>query len=70
MALEKDPFVDASQIRVTCRADAVMLTGLVWSLAERQIAENDAWSVFGVGDVENRLFVAELARASERASQG
>ena len=59
MALEMDPLVDASQIRVVSRADTVTLTGLVWSGAERQCAENDAWSVFGVGDIDNRLLVAE-----------
>jgi osmotically-inducible protein OsmY len=58
-ALEQDPFVDASQIRVWTTASRVTLAGLVWSHAERHAAENDAWSVFGVTEVDNELFVAE-----------
>jgi osmotically-inducible protein OsmY len=58
-AFEKNPFVDGSQIRVWTIASRVTLAGLVWSRAERQAAENDAWSVFGVVNVDNELFVAE-----------
>jgi osmotically-inducible protein OsmY len=58
-ALEKDPFVDASQIRVHTIASGVTLAGLVWSRAERRAAENDAWCVFGVADVVSDLRVAE-----------
>jgi osmotically-inducible protein OsmY len=60
-ALEKDPFVDANQIRVWTNESRVTLAGLVWSRAERHAAENDAWSVFGVTDVDNAIFVAESA---------
>lgn len=59
LALEMDPFVDASQIRVDARGGVVTLRGLVWSTSERQMAENDAWYVFGVTDVENDLRAAE-----------
>jgi osmotically-inducible protein OsmY len=59
-ALEKDPSVDATQVRVQTRSNVVTLSGLVWSEAERSLAENDAWYVFHVGDVVNELRVAEL----------
>ncbi|HVZ31953.1 MAG TPA: BON domain-containing protein, partial [Polyangiaceae bacterium] len=59
-ALEKDPSLDAEQIRVVTEQDVVTLSGLVWSRYEREIAENDAWFVFGVADVVNALQVAEL----------
>lgn len=59
VALEKDPFVDASQIRVKSKANVVTLQGLVWSAAERHVAERDAWYVFGVADVTNELRVAD-----------
>jgi osmotically-inducible protein OsmY len=58
-ALEKDPLVDASQLRVSTTANVVTLTGLVWSGAERSMAENDAWFVFGVAGVVNDLQVAD-----------
>jgi osmotically-inducible protein OsmY len=59
-ALEKDPSLDAEQIRVVTEQGVVTLSGLVWSRHEREIAENDAWFVFGVADVVNALQVAEL----------
>ncbi len=57
IALEKDPFVDASQIRVGVRIRTVRLTGLVSSDSTRNMAENDAWYVFGVDDVINEIEV-------------
>jgi osmotically-inducible protein OsmY len=59
IALEKDPFVTAGQIRVGVRLRVVRLTGLVASDTERDMAENDAWYVFGVNDVINELEVAD-----------
>jgi len=56
-ALEKDPFVNAAQIRVTTRGGAVTLEGVVPSEAEKEMAEADAWYVFGVGNVTDRLAV-------------
>lgn len=55
MALEKDPFVDASQIRVGVRGRIVRLTGLVKASEMRSAAESDAWYVFGVDDVVNEI---------------
>ncbi|MGB8275305.1 MAG: BON domain-containing protein [Alphaproteobacteria bacterium] len=57
MVLEKDPFVDASKIRVGARRSRVRLEGLVPTRSERDMAEFDAWYVFGVDDVENRIEV-------------
>ncbi len=57
VVLEKDPFVNASQIRVGARLRVVKLTGTVRSDAERDMAERDAWCVFGVDDVINRIDV-------------
>lgn len=55
LALEKDPFVDASQIRVATRDTVVTLTGLVPSESERDMAVQDAWFVFGVDNVIDRI---------------
>lgn len=57
LALEKDPFVNASQVRVSCRDYTVALDGVVPSESEREMAEADAWYVFRVDRVINRLQV-------------
>ena len=57
LALEKDPFVDADQIRVGVRGAVVRLTGLVKSPGMKETAEADAWYVFGVDDVINEIEV-------------
>lgn len=57
LALEKDVFVNASQIRVSTQNRVVTLDGLVPKAAEKEMAERDAWYVFGVDRVVNRLTV-------------
>lgn len=58
IALEKDRFVDASQIRVGVRHTTVRLTGLVQTESERAMAENDAWYIFGVDKIVNEIEVS------------
>lgn len=58
-ALEKDPFVNASQIRVGVRGATVRLTGLIPSPSERDMAEFDAWYTFGVDAVVNEIEVGD-----------
>ncbi len=55
IALEKDPFVNAAQIRVGVRNRIVRLTGGVADAAQRHMAECDAWYVFGVDGVINEI---------------
>jgi len=57
LVLEKNPFVNASQIRVTCRSYSVTLDGVVKSEIQRQMAEADCWYVFRVDRVTNLLLV-------------
>jgi osmotically-inducible protein OsmY len=57
IALEKDPFVNAEQIRVGTCHSVVTLTGLVPAESEREMAEFDAWYVFGVDNVINKISV-------------
>ncbi len=57
LALEKDPLVDPAQIRVATRNAVVTLDGQVPTDSEREAAEFDAWYVFGVDKVVNRLQV-------------
>ena len=57
LALEKDPLVDASQVRVSTRRAVVMLRGVVRCDIERQAAERDAWCIFGVDGVTSEIDV-------------
>ena len=57
LALEKDPFVNPDQIRVGTRDAVVTLRGLVPSASEREMAEFDAWYVFGVDSIVNEIEV-------------
>jgi len=57
LALEKDPFVNADQIRVGTKGSIVTLAGLVPKESEREMAEYDAWYVFGVDKVVNKIVV-------------
>lgn len=57
LVLEKDPFVNAAQIRVRTTNAIVTLAGLVATDTERAMAECDAWYVFGVDKVINALAV-------------
>ncbi|HKZ16382.1 MAG TPA: BON domain-containing protein [Geobacteraceae bacterium] len=59
LVLEKDPFVNASQIKVSCRDFEVTLEGVVPKPLERDMAEADAWYVFRVEKVFNMLEVVE-----------
>lgn len=56
--LEKDPFVNAESIVVTTRRGVVLLDGTVPRDVERKLAEDDAWYVYGVDRVVNRLGVS------------
>ena len=57
VALDKDPFVNDSQVRASTDNSVVTLDGLVPTEAEREMAEFDAWYVFGVDRVINRIVV-------------
>ena len=60
IALEKDPFVNADQIRVTTRNKVVTLEGVAPQLrTKREMAEFDAWYVFGVDKVINKIEIQQ-----------
>ncbi|MDD2310603.1 MAG: BON domain-containing protein, partial [Desulfuromonadaceae bacterium] len=59
LVLEKNPFIDATQIKISCRNYTVTLEGLVKSKAQRQMAEADAWYVFRVDQVVDLLQTEE-----------
>ena len=55
LVLEKDPFVNADQIRVSAKNSVITLEGLVINDVQRRMAQNDAWYVFGVDKVIDML---------------
>jgi osmotically-inducible protein OsmY len=57
IVLNKDPFVDDVQILVATRNRVVTLEGAVRSDGEKDMAEFDAWFIFGVDKVINNLQV-------------
>jgi osmotically-inducible protein OsmY len=67
IVLEKDPLVDAADVQVSTHAREVTLEGAVVSPEQREMAEADAWYVFGVDRVVDRLEVrAPTGRAGPR----
>ncbi len=58
LVLEIDPFVRSDQIAVSCRNYVVTLEGCVRTEAERRRAEEDAWALFAVDRVVNRIELA------------
>jgi osmotically-inducible protein OsmY len=59
LALEMDPMLKAEAISVKCRDAVVTLEGDVRTEAGRHQAELDAWYVFGIERVVNRLRLAD-----------
>ena len=57
LVLEKDHLVKEDHIRVRTKNSMVTLEGEVSSEAQRDMAEFDAWYVFGVDKVVNKLEV-------------
>jgi osmotically-inducible protein OsmY len=57
IVLEMDPSLDADQITARCRDFVVTLEGYVATDAQSRRAELDAWSLFAVDDVVNRIEV-------------
>lgn len=57
LVLEKNPYLDAAQVKVGVRNRIVRLTGLLPSQAQCEMAQNDAWCIFGVDQVINEIKV-------------
>jgi len=57
VVLKKDPFVNEERVRVSARQSVVVLEGDAPSVPQKEMAEFDAWYVFGVDKVVNRLEV-------------
>jgi osmotically-inducible protein OsmY len=58
LVLEADPELDADQIRANCTDKVVILEGAVPSEQQKRRAELDAWALFAIKGVVNRLQVS------------
>jgi osmotically-inducible protein OsmY len=65
LLLEKDPWVNASQLGIHTRDRIVTLSGSLPGDEQKMIAENDVWYVAGVHDVVNRIATAEWKQQDE-----
>ena len=59
---EKDPFLNAMQIRASCVNARITLQGAVRSEEEKRLAETDAWALFAVDEVINEIELVENYR--------
>jgi len=59
LVFEADPLLHADRIRPRCEGKVVILDGSVRTEQEKRRAELDAWSLFGVDGVVNRLQVTD-----------
>ena len=57
LVLEADPELDAGQINANCSDKVIVLEGSVPTEQQRRRAEMDAWSLFAIRGVVNRLRV-------------
>jgi osmotically-inducible protein OsmY len=59
-ALIRNAETDARQITVEVQGSKVILRGTVRSYAEKQAAEDTAWSAPGVSEVDNRIVISPM----------
>ncbi|CAN5203487.1 BON domain-containing protein [soil metagenome] len=57
LVFDKDPSLDATQLRAETHAGIVKLEGLVHSKEQKKHAELNAWCILGVHGVDNRITV-------------
>ena len=58
LVLEADPELDAAQINANCSGKVIVLEGSVPTAQQKRRAELDAWSLFAIKGVVNRLQVS------------
>ena len=61
LVLEKDPWIDAGHVGVDTKNGVVMLRGALPGEEQKRMAEDNAWFIAGVRDVDNRIATADGA---------
>lgn len=69
LLLEKDPWIDAGQVGVDTRDGVVVLSGALPGDEQKKMAEDNAWYVAGVRDVDNHIASADRAWKNQCADE-
>ncbi|HEX6259250.1 MAG TPA: BON domain-containing protein [Woeseiaceae bacterium] len=69
LLLEKDPWIDPGHLGIHTRHRVVTLSGTLPGEEQKRMAENNAWYVAGVHDVDNRISTAEWQWKNECADE-
>jgi hypothetical protein len=65
--LTHNPWVDATEVQVAANEGEVILEGTIQSREMKRIAEDEAYCVWGVRDVQNRLRIKSQTSSSQAA---
>jgi hypothetical protein len=69
LLLEKDPWIDAGHVGVDTRNGVVVLSGALPGEEQKRMAEDNAWYVAGVRDVDNHIATADRAWKNQCADE-
>jgi len=69
LVLERDAKVDADRVAIRTRDRIVTLKGTIPQVEQKQSAEDDAWYLAGVHDVDNRIRVRDHEKLQECADE-
>ena len=69
LLLEKDPWIDAGHIGVDTINGVVELSGVLPGDEQKKMAEDDAWYIAGVRDVDNHIATADWTWKNECADE-
>jgi osmotically-inducible protein OsmY len=69
LLLEKDPWIDAGHIGVNTRDGVVELSGALPGEEQKKMAEDNAWYIAGVRDVDNHIATADQASKNDCADE-
>jgi BON domain len=69
LLLEKDPWIDAGHIGVDTSNGVVELSGVLPGEEQKKMAEDNAWYIAGVRDVDNHIATADRAWKNQCADE-
>ena len=69
LLLEKDPWIDAGHIGVETRNGVVELSGALPGEEQKKMAEDNAWYIAGVREVDNHIATADRTWKNECADE-
>jgi osmotically-inducible protein OsmY len=67
--LVRDPWIDATDVEVRVKDRVVTLDGVLADRRQRRMAEDVAWSVYGVENVNNEIHVNDHRATGDRRQE-